>query len=145
MNLLGLFPVLRSLPRSLMLIGCLLGGLTLSGCEQAAETTAVQGTVSYRGKLLDHGSLRFYGASGRPISSVIQSDGTYKIELPAGEYQVSVTSPPTAPANSNPKDDTPPPPSRNALPPRFSQISRSGLSLSVSLQAEPKTWNLELK
>ncbi len=117
----------------------------LLGCAETTESAVVRGTVTFRGKQLDHGSLRFFGADGRPISCVIQQDGSYEISLPAGNFQVGVSSPPLRPANSDPKDDTPPPPDRNALPERYSQIASSGLKLSVSLQVEPRVWDITLK
>jgi len=119
--------------------------LALLGCGDTEELTTVRGAVSYRGKLLDHGSLRFFAESGRPISCVIQQDGSYEILLPSGDFQVSVSSPPVKPANSDPTDDTPPLPDRNALPERYSQIARSGLKLSTSVQAEPQVWDINLK
>lgn len=119
--------------------------LGLCGCNADLETTTVNGTVAYRGKLLDHGSLRFFGATNRPLGAVIQPDGSYSISLPPGDYRVSVSSPPKMPANADPKDDTPPPPNRNALPARYSQVTKSDLKISLQLQEESQEWNLDLK
>ena len=121
---------------------CLTG---MPGCSLTEDQALVQGTVSYRGRPLDHGSLRFFGSDQRPISCVIQHDGSYAIRLPAGNFRVSVTSPPQRPPHSDPQDDTPPPPDRNAFPARYSQISRSALRLSVSLPSEPRRWDIDLK
>ena len=119
--------------------------LLLPGCGGGADgLTLVSGTVSYQGSPLDHGSLRFFGPDGRPIGCVIREDGSYEINLPPGDFQVSVSSPPRRPAG-DPTDDTPPPPDPNALPDIFSQPVTSGLSFSVGPQSGPLTYEIDLK
>jgi hypothetical protein len=81
----------------------------------------------------------------RIAPSVLNSDGTYEIQLPPGDYRVSVSSPPRASANPDPTDDTPPLPGKGALPPRYTQIEKSGLTLNVMLQQAPLTWEFDLK
>jgi hypothetical protein len=119
--------------------------LLLPGCGSGSgDLVRVSGTVSYQGSPLEHGSLRFFGPDSRPIGCVIRQDGSYEINLPPGDFQVSVSSPPRRPA-SDPTDDTPPPPDPNALPEIFSQPVTSGLTFSVGPQAEPLTYNIDLK
>lgn len=136
---------LRSLFRSLALsvVACAVLAVC-QGCKEPENEVVVKGTVSFRGKLLDHGSLRFFSESPRPLAAVINEDGTYEAKLPLGDYQVTVSSPPLR-RNADPEDDTPPPPDPNALPSRFSQVNSSGLELKVEKLGEPITWNLDLQ
>jgi hypothetical protein len=119
--------------------------LILPGCGGGSDDLSrVSGTVSYQGSPLDHGSLRFFGGNGRPIGCVIQEDGSYEIDLPPGDFQVSVSLPPKMPANGR-MGDTPPRSGPNALPEMYAQPITSGLSFSVGPQSGPLTYEIDLK
>lgn len=124
---------------------CFVTAVGLSGCGEKPSVTTVTGIVSYQGRNLDHGSLRFYGADGRPVGAVISSDGRYEVELPPGKYSVTVTSPPQRPAGAPVTDDTPPPASAGTLPDRFAHLPTSGISVTVGPPEMPQTFDVELK
>jgi hypothetical protein len=73
----------------------LAGGCGGGGQSQPATHT-VSGTVRFNDKVVNYGSVAFYGGDGRPVKSVIQTDGSYNIRNPPlGEVKVAVeTGPP---------------------------------------------------
>jgi hypothetical protein len=115
----------------------------LAGCSESSPTTKLSGTVSYQGEPLDHGSLRFYGADGRPIGSVIREDGTYQIDLLPGEYTVGVTSPPKLPPGYQEGDQIPHDP--RAVPPEYGQPQTSSLSTTIAAESAEQTYDISLK
>ncbi|MCA9229311.1 MAG: hypothetical protein KDA57_01560 [Planctomycetales bacterium] len=116
----------------------------LAGCGASDSQSAVRGKVSFRGEVLDRGSLRFFGSEGRPVGSVIGEDGAYEVELPPGQYQVSVSLPPQGAAGVL-DAETPPPPDPNALPDRYTRAQTSGLSVTVGPQGGTVEYNIELE
>lgn len=128
-------------PLAVLLIACL---AIWSGCSDSLPAgNSVSGTVSYQGNLLDHGSVRFFGADGRPVGSVIQEDGSYQIGLPPGKYQVSVSSPPKLPPGYEEGDRIPRDPS--AVPARYGQPNSSRLSTTVDAESPAQTYDIVLK
>ena len=127
---------------TMMIVG-LVGLAVFSGCGEALPTMSLSGTVSYRGEPLDHGSLRFFGADGRPIGCVIQENGSYEIDLLPGEYQVSVSSPPKLPSDH--PEGAPPPRDSRALPARYTQPNSSGLSAIVGAESPEQTYDIALE
>lgn len=75
-----------------------LAALTLClclGCGGSEPTTTVTGKVTYEGKPVTSGVINFRAVNGGdPFGGGLQTDGTYKTELPAGEYLVRIDSPP---------------------------------------------------
>jgi hypothetical protein len=75
--------------------------LALAGCgSQAAswdgsgKAVAVKGTVTYRGRPLTKGIVRFEPDAGREAEGEIQADGTYALSLARpGINRVAVTAP----------------------------------------------------
>ena len=69
---------------------CLLIGL--SGCERGTQRYDVNGTVTYRGKLIDIGEIVFSPADGkgRPDGGRI-TDGRYSVKLTSGLKSVSIS------------------------------------------------------
>lgn len=127
-----------------LLFSWLVGLMFLLGCSDAPQPTSVRGTVTYQGNRLDHGSVRFFGADGRPIGSVIQENGFYQIELLPGKYQVSVSSPPKLPPGYK-EGDPPPPPEPNMVPAKYSQPKLSRLSTTVGSETPTQTYDIALK
>jgi hypothetical protein len=69
---------------------CFIAGLAV-GCGSSPGT--VSGTVSYRGKLLEHGSVTFQAADGFMCQANIGSGGKYEIRNVApGKVKVAVVS-----------------------------------------------------
>jgi hypothetical protein len=51
----------------------------------------VSGTVRYNGKPLPSGTIQFLGSDGVPCAGTIHSDGTFSVQVPAGEAKVIVS------------------------------------------------------
>mgnify|MGYP002621432673 CR=1 FL=1 len=126
-----------------LLVGCLALGL-FAGCEQQPVTQQVQGTVKFQGKPLDHGMVSFLAPGARPIGAPIATDGTYQVQLPPGDYDVVVISPPKLPEGFK-EGDPLPQPLPEGLPAKFSRKESSGLSASIELQESPQKVDFELK
>lgn len=65
--------------------------LVVDGCEQAVQRVAVSGQVLIDGEPLTKGTIRFVPASGRPASSQISPDGSFRVaakSLSAGRAEV---------------------------------------------------------
>ena len=73
---------------------CLLGVLALAcGCgpkEKERTYGKVKGTVSYKGKLLDHGRVIFQHVEGPAVDARINPDGTYELNAAVGETAVAI-------------------------------------------------------
>lgn len=72
--------------------------LSLIGCDQGPQTVPVHGKVTYQGKPVPTGTVRFHPVSGGAVAvGPIQSDGSYKLarKVPGdgvlpGDYQVTI-------------------------------------------------------
>ncbi len=104
-------------------VGCFVG------CGKGDVGVTVQGTVTYRGKPLDHGMVTFVSSGNSPVGGKIQPDGTYQCELPAGEYQVAVSVPPVVEKDWNPAE--PIPDFKPTIPAKYSSPRSSGLKVVV--------------
>src|SRR5438105_417363 len=72
--------------------------LAIPGCGGGRTTTTVTGTVSYQGKPLPVGTVRFYGSNDQVASGLIGDDGSYEAkDVPLGLVKVAVTTPPPPP------------------------------------------------
>ena len=85
----------RGLPtvsrRGSALVASLFMMLALGGCGQAVQRVAVSGKVLLDGEPLTVGTIRFVPASGRPASSRILADGSFRVarkSLSAGGDEV---------------------------------------------------------
>src|SRR5262245_29496822 len=70
----------------------------LAGCGKSGNTTTVSGNISYNGKSVPGGLINFLAQGARPQGGAINPDGTYSFELPPGDYQVRIDTPPPLPA-----------------------------------------------
>ena len=129
------------LPRYLLLVLVCSCGLT--GCQESRTLTVVTGVVAHQESALTRGSLRFYGTDKRPIGSAIQSDGSYTVELPPGDYRVSVSYPPPPPKEGEQFEENPSR-STKTIPAKFTQPNTSGLEVSVGASPEQVTYNITL-
>ncbi len=114
-----------------------------SGCGVAGSGTPpslipVKGKVSYRGKPITKGVVRFEpDGYGRKASGPIQSDGTFVLStekegdgVDAGHHQVSITS-------------TGDRPGKEFVPQKYTQ--RNSSQLTADVDAEHTEFNFELK
>ena len=107
-----------------------LASAALVGCGGGADTTTVSGAVTYSEKPVTSGLINFIAVSGRPLGGGIDSDGTYSVELPPGEYQVRIDSPPEFPAGYKEGDPPPKLPPRQ-VPEKYASFNSSGLTATV--------------
>jgi hypothetical protein len=75
----------------------LLGICCLAGCgDRGPDRVVVSGTVTFNGKPLPHGNIRFMptGDSAVPMAGTIVRDGVYKVErhggVPVGAYKIEI-------------------------------------------------------
>ncbi len=116
-------------------LSCSLG--LFIGCETKSDTRLVEGSVTFRGKPLDHGMLSFQPMTGKLMGAPILPDGKYSIELAPGEYQISVNSPPKN-LQGLKETDPLPPPDPNALPAKYNRKETSGLSAKIEAGSGPQ-------
>lgn len=118
--------------------------LTL-GCKAQVETTRVLGQVTYKDRPVAGGVVNFFpAAGGRPLAGVIDTEGHYQFDLPAGDYAVAVQSSPKYPVGFK-EGDPLPPPDPHAVPTRYSLQKKSGLTATILKQEEPQTVDFALK
>jgi hypothetical protein len=101
------------------------------GCGDASNTVSVSGQVSHQGEPLSNAALMFFAASGKPLTAPV-TDGEYAVELPPGEYRVTVALGAELPPGW--KEGDPVPPATRKLPPQFS--SRLDTPLKATVNAE---------
>lgn len=103
----------------------------LCGCGGKAVTKTVSGSVSYQNKPVISGSINFLAAKSRPLGCGIESDGTYSVKLPPGEYQVRIDAP--APLPEGFKEGMPLPKAAPPLvPEKYANFVSSGLTATIS-------------
>jgi len=110
-----------------LVIAVILSG-SVGGCGTAEPGVSVHGKISFNGKPVTSGLVNFI-SDGSPFGCGIQSDGTFTCSLPPGDYRVIVVPSIKAPAGW--KDGDPMPEVVAAIPPKYSQPSTSGLTVSI--------------
>ena len=107
----------------------------MAGCGTSEGGVPVSGTVTFRGQPFSNASIAFYPASGRPVMAAI-SDGEYAVELPPGDYKVTVSLGVNLPAGW--KEGDPVPPRDITLPNQYSSVLHTQLTATVREdQSEP--------
>lgn len=103
------------------------------GCEKGPKTVTVNGTITYNGKNVSDGIINFIQPKGRPLGGGINSDGTYSVNLPPGDYQVRIDAP--APLPEGYKEGTPLPKLGPPLvPEKYASFNTSGLVAKIDDQ-----------
>ncbi|MEA1951991.1 MAG: hypothetical protein U9N87_11440 [Planctomycetota bacterium] len=111
----------------------------LTGCgDSGPKKYPVSGKVTYQGKALPLGSVRFVPESGPPsLPAAIGGDGAFQLETVAGRQQVAVT------AMSEPEGGRPDPnaeggvdysnatPARSLIPRKYGRADTSGVTVVV--------------
>ena len=103
--------------------------VALAGCSKSAGTP-VKGRVSYKGSPISGASLIFYPATGRAMTTVVDADGNYATNLPAGDYTATVTLSVELPAGW--KEGQPIPPAKITLPPQYTKRTQTPLKASIA-------------
>ncbi|MEO2049047.1 MAG: hypothetical protein ABGX16_21015 [Pirellulales bacterium] len=111
--------------------------LLSAGCDQAIQRVAVSGQVLLDRKPLTVGTIRFIPASGRPASSPIMADGSFRVirkSLSAGDaeiaglypgnYRIAITA--TESLGDSEQDEV-----RWLVPRRYGDFRTSGLETDI--------------
>jgi hypothetical protein len=104
----------------------------------------VSGKVMYQGQPVEEGAITFENpAAGEVNSSPLGAGGAYSLEVPAGDYKVSI-SPPLVETKGT--ADSPPdtvPKQVNNIPKKYWVQESSGLSAQVA--KDKRTFDFEMK
>jgi hypothetical protein len=145
-NLIGILRV-SAAPREMILCLASLFALFLVGCmgDGAAARYTVTGKVTHQGQPVEKGTIQFENpTAGQSNSSPLGPGGVYSLDVPAGEYKVSV-SPPTVMAKGtgdSPPDEIPDPNVKN-IPKKYRVVESSGLTAQVD--KDKRSFDFELK
>jgi hypothetical protein len=124
----------------------LLALLTVLGCSSDDKLARfkVTGKVTYQAQPVEEGTITFENpASGQVNSSPLAAGGLYTMELPAGDYRVSIAPPliETKGTGDSPPDMVPKKVAN--IPKKYWVQEKSGLSAQVS--KDKRTFEFELK
>ncbi len=111
------------------------------GCGRESNVTSLSGRVLHEGQPLSNAALMFYPAQGRPIVAPL-SEGDYSVELPPGEYRVTVTLGAELPPGW--KEGDPVPPTNRELPRQYSSRLDTPLTATVSAKGEGQTIDFDV-
>ena len=118
------------------------GIVALLGCGKSSKMVSVQGSITYAGKAVTDGIINFLQAKSRPLGGGINSDGTYSVELPPGEYQVRIDAPAALPAGY--KEGTPLPKLPPLVPEKYANFNTSGLVAKIEEQGSSQQVDFKL-
>jgi len=105
----------------------------------------VTGKVTYQGQPVEQGEITFEDpTAGQVNSSPLRSGGGYSLELPAGDYRVSIAPPliETKGTGDSPPDKIPDPAVKN-IPKKYWRQESSGLAAQVA--KDKKAFDFDLK
>lgn len=117
----------------------------IPGCGPAGKKVwPVAGKVTFQGKPVSAGTIRFKNSTGVDMTAGLRLDGSYEIVmaegrgLPAGEYQVAIIPLSAAPGAEIPMGPGAPPPKPvcNDIPLKYRQPTTSGLTLTIPSDAQ---------
>jgi hypothetical protein len=127
--------------RRLALLGGLLLAVGLAGCSGNQRLT-IQGTVSYQGRPVPSGVVKFHGPGDRVSMATLEKDGTFTItDVSPGEVKVTVEEDPAArmkESMTGAGDEQPSADGKEAavppisIPPRYWKVSTSGLVYTIT-------------
>src|SRR5262245_3535921 len=124
----------------------LLAILAFVGCgSDGAARFTVTGKVTFQGQPVEEGQITFEDpAAGQVNSGQLGSGGTYSVELPTGDYRVSV-SPPLVemPGTRDSPGDLVPKSVKN-IPKKYRVPESAGLAAKVSSSARSFDFDLKL-
>lgn len=119
--------------RASLVVG-FVAALTALGCNSEPDAPPVSGKVSYKGAAPSSGVISFVQSGSPPKNAIIEAGGAYQINLPPGEYQVRIDTPPPMPDGWKEGDPLPPPGPR-VVPEKFANFTTSGLKATVTGEA----------
>ena len=122
-------------------IALALSVVTIAGCSKSAGTS-VSGHVTYKGNPVSSASLIFYPGTGRAITTVVDPEGNYAANLPAGDYTATVTLSVNLPPGW--KEGDPIPPAKVVLPPQYTKRTQTPLKATIA-PGSAQTVDFDLK
>jgi hypothetical protein len=115
--------------------------LAASGCGSESNTASVSGSVTVSGQPLGGGAIQFFPSQGRPTIATIDESGKYLLELPHGEYQVTINERAKLPEGW--KEGDPVPFQKALVPAPYTSRVNTPLKMSVTESgAEPSDFSL---
>jgi len=119
-----------------LLVVIAIGIALISGCGSSDKLARyrVTGKVSFQGQPVERGEITFADPNaGQVNSSPLGSGGSYSLEIPAGDFKVSIAPPlvETKGTGDSPPDQVPDPAVKN-IPKRFWTQEKSGLTAQVA-------------
>jgi hypothetical protein len=119
----------------------------MGGCSGGNKVARyrVTGKVTYQGQPVERGEITFEDPStGQVNSSSLSAGGAYALEVPAGDFRVSVAPPliETKGTGDSPPDMVPDPGVKN-IPRKYRRQETSGLAAQVA--KDKRTFDFELK
>ena len=116
--------------------------LVCAGCKKASLGESVSGTVTYKNNPLEGGSIAFFPIAGRPVIAEVAGDGSYEVQLPPGDYVVTIAASAKLPEGFKEGDPAPPP--GLVLPAQYTTQAKSTLAATVAAdQSEPIDFALQ--
>jgi hypothetical protein len=111
----------------------LLGIAALAGCN-ANKRLTITGTVTYKGKPLPSGIVRFYSGRDRMSMATVEADGTFAVtDVPPGPVKVTVEPDPQASKHrSMGGGANEPAPKPVAIPSKYADPTTSGLEYNIT-------------
>ena len=114
-----------------------------SGCDKGIKRINVSGTVTYEGKPVTSGLLKFSGPNGAYSAAVLGDGGKYSItDVVPGETKIGVMESPQGSGSSSGAKSGPAA-APVSLPEKFRDPEKSGVKYLIT--AEMKELNIELK
>jgi len=107
----------------------------LPGCGGRSNQREVVGAIAWKGAPLSNSVVRFFPATGRPLGAAVQSDGTFKLLVPPGEYTVTIETGLNLPETW--KEGDPIPPNQPYVPDRYRSRQSSDLRVVVEAGSDP--------
>jgi hypothetical protein len=123
--------------------------LLVAGCGGESKTV-VQGKITYNGNAVTTGLINFQPDKGQPLGGAIQSDGTYKYELPPGSYKVRIDAPGADSGGLKEGEPIPPggppktTPAQRQAPAKYANYDTSGLTAAIGSES-PQQLDFPLK
>lgn len=120
-----------------------IGAITLSGCGDSLGGGSVNGTVAYQNQPLGSAAIYFFPEDGgRPVVGRTDEQGQYSMDVPPGNYRVTVELIETAPPGW--KEGDPLPPAKESLPAQYTTQAKTVLTATIAEnQDEPINFDLK--
>ena len=119
----------------------------LVGCDSGPPMAEVKGTVTFEGKPVEEGAIRFEAVDGKsPTAGGTIKDGQYSAKVPVGAMKVAISGS-KGTGKKKKLYDTPDSPEMEEkiplLPPKYADYSKTELTFEVKRGVNEKSWDLK--